>query len=170
MLTSIVLNFNILVDAASLTGLGAIKLARTRATPSGTVGTVVQTGATGANGRILVTPLSGIVSSVTLTFDNADGSTSTDGVVLGSLADGRWQLTVPSMSYNTVLNDPFFRRFYGDENNDGTVDGADFGAFGTTFGLTAGQPGYLAYFDYNADGTIDGTDFAQFGSRFGSTL
>ena len=48
----------------------------------------------------------------------------------------------------------------------GTVDGTDFGDFGSAFSQTvANSP-----FDFNADGAIDGTDFAQFGARFGMTL
>jgi hypothetical protein len=64
------------------------------------------------------------------------------------------------------LNDPTLCRLFGDNNNDGTVDGTDFGNFGSVFGQTlVNSP-----FDDNADGTVDGTDFAQFGSRFGVTL
>ena len=55
-------------------------MTRTAATASGTVGTIVQTGAVGPNGRVLVAPSTGMVTSVTLTFDNADGSPVTAGV------------------------------------------------------------------------------------------
>jgi len=82
-------------------------------------GIVVQTGATGANGRILVSPTSGMVSSITLTFDNANGAPLTAGVESGSLADGRWQLAIPPLGYQSPLNDPSLRRLYGDNNNDG---------------------------------------------------
>jgi hypothetical protein len=165
-LTTITINFVSPIDASTLTGLGAITLTRTAATPAGTVGTVVQTGATGANGRIDVAPTSGLVSSVTLTFDNADGSPVTAEVEDGSLADGRWQLAIPNASFQSGLNDPTLRRLFGDTNNDGTVDGTDFGDFGTVFGATlANSP-----FDFNTDGTVDGTDFGEFGTRFGLTL
>src|SRR5439155_7298509 len=122
-LTSLAVNFSSPVDAATLTGLGAIALTRTAGGP----GTVVQTGASGANGRITVSPASGSVNSVTLTFDNANGSGVSAGVENGSLADGRWRLAIPSLGYQSTLNDPTLRRFFGDSNNDGTVDGTDFG-------------------------------------------
>lgn len=58
------------------------------------------------------------------------------------------------------------RRLFGDNNNDGTVDGTDFGDLGNVFGQTvANNP-----FDFNNDGTIDGTDFGEFGNRYGVTL
>ena len=60
------------------------------------------------------------------------------------------------------------RRLYGDSNNDGTVDGTDFGFFGAVFGTTPGVGN--SPFDFNNDGTIDGTDFGAFGNRFGLTL
>jgi autotransporter-associated beta strand protein len=165
-LTTITVNFINPVDTSTLIGLGAITLTGTAATQSGVVGTIVQTGASGANGRILVSSTSGIASSITLTFDNADGSPVTAGVEYGSLADYRWQLAIPSQNYTSTLNDPNLRRLFGDFNNDGTVDGTDFGNLGTAFGQTvANSP-----FDYNVDGTVDGTDFAEFGTRFGVTL
>jgi hypothetical protein len=167
-LTKIVINFDNPVDASTLTDAGAITLTRTAATSAGTVGTVVQTGATGANGRINVSPSSGTVTSVTLTFDNANSADVTAGVEYGSLADGRWQLAIPSLNFTTVAGDQNLRRLYGDINNDGTVDGADFGAFGNQFGSTLGPN--VSGFDYNNDGTIDGTDFGEFGDRFGVTL
>jgi hypothetical protein len=165
-LTTIMVNFASSINASTLTGLAAITLTRTVATSSGTVGTVVQTGATGANGRILVSPPTGTTFSITLTFTNANGAATTAGVESGSLADGRWQLAIPLLNYQSTLIDPNLRRLFGDSNNDGTVDGTDFGQFGSVFGQTlANSP-----FDDNADATVDGTDFAQFGARFGVTL
>jgi ELWxxDGT repeat protein len=162
-LTNIMLTFSTPVNAAFLAQPGAMTLTRTA---GATVGTTVQTGAAGANGRIFVSPSTGMVSSITLTFANADGSPISAGVERGSLADGRWQLSIPYLSYTSPLNDPNLRRLFGDSNNDGTVDGTDFGNFGSVFGQTvANSP-----FDFNGDGTVDGTDFAQFGTRFGMTL
>ena len=82
------------------------------------------------------------------------------------LADGRWRLAIPSLGYLSALNDPTLRRLFGDSNNDGTVDGTDFGNFGSVFGQTLAN----SSFDFNGDGTVDGTDFGQFGTRFGITL
>jgi hypothetical protein len=135
-LTSIQVNFTNPVNAANFATAGAIALTST-AGPS--IGTIVQTGAIGPNGRILVSPASGMVSSLTLTFDNADGSATSAGVENGSLTDGRWQLNIPSFSYTSPLNDPNLRRLFGDSNNDGTVDGTDFAAFGSVFGQTICQ-------------------------------
>src|SRR5207249_1224147 len=94
-LTNITLHFSTTITAATLTGLGAVTLTRTTANGLGTIGTIVQTGATGANGRITVSPASGPVSSLTLTFDNANGDPVTLGVENGSLSDGHWQLSIP---------------------------------------------------------------------------
>lgn len=101
-LTTITVNFVLPMDASTLTGLGAITLSKP--------GVVVQTGAVGANGRILVSPASGMVSSITLTFDNADASGETAGVEFGSLSDGRWQLAIPSANYTSPLNGTLVRR------------------------------------------------------------
>ncbi|CAN5392064.1 hypothetical protein BH11PLA2_BH11PLA2_23420 [soil metagenome] len=162
--TTITVTFVTAVNVSTLTGLGAITFTRTLATPSGTVGTVVQTGATGANGRILVSPASGLVQSVTLTFDNANGTAVTPGVESGSLSDGRWQLAIPSQGFTSTLNDPTLRRLYGDFDANGTVNGADLVQFGNAFG----SPGVA--FDYDNNGTVNGADLAQFGNGFGTTL
>ena len=80
---------------------------------------------------------------------------------VGTLADEAHVSLTPQS-----LNDPSLRRLFGDSNADGTVDGTDFGDFGSVFGQTlANSP-----FDVNADGAVDGTDFGQFGARFGVTL
>lgn len=168
-LTSITVDFTGPVDASTLTSLGAITLTRTAATATGVVGTVVQTGVlSGAFGRINVAPTSGMVTSITLTFDNADGSNETSGVEYGSLADGRWQLAIPSLGFTSTLNDPELRRLFGDTEPNGTVDSADFAAFGAAFG-TSGPIGF-SMFDYDNNGTIDSSDFGAFGSRFGVSI
>lgn len=168
-ITTIEVTFAGSVDATAFTGLGAITLTRFAATPSGTVGTVVQTGATGANGRVIVAQ--GAPNSLVLTFDNADSSNITAGVEYGSLADGRWQLAIPAASFISVEpippTPPQLRRLFGDFDNNGTVDGADFANFGIVFGTNA-----LASdaFNYDANTTIDGADFSEFGARIGLTL
>ncbi len=57
----------------------------------------------------------------------------------------------------------------GDFNEDGAVDGADFGTFGAAFGSSSGDANYDENADFNADGVIDGADFGAFGAVFGST-
>ena len=56
-----------------------------------------------------------------------------------------------------------------DFNNDGSIDGADFGAFGAAFGSMAGDMNYAAQADSNNDGVVDGADFGSFGAEFGRT-
>jgi hypothetical protein len=156
-LTKIVVNFASPVNAATLAAVGGITLTRTAATSSGTVGTSVN-----ASNGLTVNPATGMVTSVTLTFANVANA----GVESGSLADGRWRLAIPSLSYQSTLNDPTLRRIFGDADNNGTVDGSDFSAFGNAFGSTvAGSP-----YDADNNGTIDGNDLAQFGNRFSLTL
>jgi hypothetical protein len=106
----------------------------------------------------------------------------------GSLADGRYTLTALSDQIsaggealdgdgdgvaggNFTFGDAqgLFRMF-GDVNGDRQVDGFDFGAFTTTYGLLVGHTGYLWYLDVNGDGQIDGFDFGQFGARYGTLL
>jgi hypothetical protein len=153
-LTTITVNFANSIDAAQFQVPGAVTLTRTA---GGVVGTVVD-----ATNGLVIAPASGTVSSITLTFANVINA----GVQSGSLADGRWQLAVVPANYTSTAGDPTLRRLFGDNNNDGTVDGTDFGNFGSVFGLTlANSP-----FDVNGDGTVDGTDFGEFGSRFGYTI
>ncbi len=54
-----------------------------------------------------------------------------------------------------------------DFNDDGVVDGADFGAFGAAFGSSTGDASYDEAADFNDDGVIDGADFGAFGAQFG---
>lgn len=146
-LVSVQVNFSAPVNAATL----APTFTRTAGGPA----TIVD-----GNTGLIVSPASGTVSSITLTFANVVNA----GIENGSLADGRWQLAIPSLGYTSPLNDPNLRRLFGDVNADGTVDGSDFAALGTAFGGTS------VAFDFDANGTVDGSDFAAFGARFGLTL
>jgi hypothetical protein len=166
-LTSITVNFSGSVSPGSFTNPGDIKLTRYASTPQGVNGTIVQTGATGANGLITVSQ-PGPNNQLVLTFSNADSSNETSGVEYGSLADGRWQLTIPSAN-NYIqpigVGDPQITRLFGNFDGNTTVDATDFG-FLPPLGAVVGNP-----FDYNNNGDFDsGTDFAQFGNRFGLTL
>ena len=120
-------NFANPVDAAQFQTVGAVALVRTVATSTGTVGTAVDN----TNG-LIVSPATGLVTSITLTFSNVVNA----GINNGSLADGRWQLAIPPAGFTSTADDPTLRRLFGDSNNDGTVDGTDFGDFGNSFGLT----------------------------------
>lgn len=156
-ITSITLELSTPIDTTDLTAT----LTRTSGGPT----TVVQTGAVGGNGRILVTPPAGLTTTLTLTFDNAGTNAISPGVEHGSLADGRWQLAIPALNYVSTLSDPTLRRLFGDLSANGTVDAADFADFGVAFGLSAGPA-----FDFDANGMIDAIDFAHFGMRFGLTI
>ena len=105
-------------------------------------------------------------TEVTVTFTG-------DGIVGGSLADGRYTLTMDATKVTDAANQnpatnytaDFFRLF-GDANGDGGVDNADAYAFRQTFGTKATDVGYLWYLDYDGDGTIDrATDAAQLTAR-----
>jgi hypothetical protein len=109
----------------------------------------------------------------------------------GSLADGRYTLTVVSGQVsangqqldgngdgtagdNYVLTDTGaaggLYRLYGDANGDRRVDNADFFLLKQTFLRSTGDPLYLSALDYDGGGTVDNADFFQFKLRFGSSL
>jgi putative intracellular protease/amidase len=77
----------------------------------------------------------------------------------GSLADGRYTLTVLAAGHTTN-----FHRLFGDANGDATVDGADVLTFGNAFNTAN------AAYDFDNSGGIDGSDVLQLGNRFGRTL
>src|SRR5207237_7004793 len=104
--------------------------------PGGTVGISVSTVTVGGH------------SEATITF--------TSDTTFGSLNDGRYRLTVlagqvrdaagNAPAADSVTN---FHRYFGDSNGDARVDVADLGPFASTYLLTSGQTGFLAYFAYN---------------------
>jgi len=122
------------------------------------------------------------VGNQTVAFFTFSGS----DIIAGSLADGRYKLTLNSQFIRDPQNQQFdgdadnlpggnfqfsFHRLFGDINGDAQVDGgADFAAFGASFGISSG-PDFTRAFDYNGDGTVEGgTDFAEFGARFGLSI
>ncbi len=105
----------------------------------------------------------------TLTFGGA-------GVVGGSLADGRYTLTVRA-DHVTGPGGPMaadyafaFYRLFGDGTGDGVVDVDDLLAFASAYGSGSGAPGYAWWFDSNADGVIDVDDLLAFADRYGSGI
>lgn len=108
-----------------------------------------------------------------------------EGVINGSLADGNYTLTIhgdrildrggravdgdlngtPGGDHTTA-----FYRLFGDSDGDRDVDDEDSAAFASTFGLSAGDRGFLPYFDYDGDGRIDPQDRNQFRRRLGTVL
>jgi hypothetical protein len=61
-------------------------------------------------------------------------------------------------------------RLFGDADGSRTVDALDLLALRPSFGLLAGQPGYLAYFDWDGNGAVDALDLLRFRLRFGTVL
>jgi RHS repeat-associated protein len=118
-----------------------------------------------------------------LSWGSADGGVtwvvtfSGASVVNGSIADGVYDLTLNHAAVSDAAGqglaadrtDTFFR-VYGDTNGDGTVNNADTFQLRKTFGLSAGQTGYLAYLDATGDGTVNNADVFQFRRRFGTTF
>jgi hypothetical protein len=147
-ITNITVTFTTSTDVTIFQNPGAVTLTRTGG-GSVTVGS-----------GLIVTPGAGTANSITLTFQNA----SLSGVENGSLADGRWQLAIPSLNYSSTLNDPNLRRLFGDADANGTINAADFADFGNVFG------GASVAFDFDNNGTINAIDFAEFGNRFGVTM
>ena len=111
---------------------------------------------------VIITPTSGTTNSLTLTFANVNNA----GVDFGSLADGRWQLSVVPAGYTSpnAPTDTALRRLFGDSDNNGTVDATDFSFF-PPFGATVASP-----FDFNNNNDVDASDFAEFGGRVGYTV
>jgi uncharacterized delta-60 repeat protein len=106
----------------------------------------------------------------------------------GSLRDGRFTLTGLSSQItssgqmldgdangtpggNLVFgNSQGLFRMFGDFSGDAQVDGVDFSAFSSTYGLFAGNAAFIAAFDVNGDGQIDGVDVSAFSGRFNTVL
>lgn len=119
-------------------------------------------------------------NAVTLTF--LPGA----GVEYGSLADGRYTLTVLASKVNNgnfdgngdgISGDDFvfasnpypnlasnIFRLFGDSDGNGVVNSIDFAAFRSYFGIPAGP---ASAFDFDGSGGTDPNDFAAFRMRFG---
>lgn len=115
---------------------------------------------------------------VELTFS---GTTAVD---FGSLADGRYTLTVIANQIGAdgldgtgpatngddhvlvgdTINDPKLFRLFGDANGDGTVSSNDFAQLRMVFGLAG------SIFDFDDDGQTNSNDFAEFRKRFGLAI
>src|SRR5262249_8735721 len=125
----------------------------------------------GGDVNLMVTPSADHTAFV-ITFSGA-------GIIGGSLADGRYTLTVHhdkvhetsalGLAMTADATEQFFRLF-GDANGDGKVDNADLAIFYSTYQKHQGGAGYLWWLDYNQDGTVDLTDYAQFRLRYGHAI
>jgi hypothetical protein len=141
----------------------------------------------------LVRPLDNAV--VTLSVDlSASSATSTRAILtfsganteFGSLADGRYRLTIVASAVSSPSGqldgdgdgtggDDYVLesapapgapsniwRFFGDGDGDGDADAFDFLQFRSVFAIS----GPVHPFDYEADGDVDIADFSQFRSHF----
>jgi uncharacterized repeat protein (TIGR01451 family) len=165
LVTSVTVTFSTQVDLAP----GAFTLVQAYAGTTTDVSGLLQVSTALVNGRTVAT----------LTFAGA-------GITGGSLADGRYTLTIHS---NLVTDhqlgaaldgdgnglaggdrvDHFFRLF-GDATGDGKVDNADQAAFLAAYRSRKGMANYAWYFDANGDSLIDSTDYYQFLRRNGTAI
>ena len=153
--TEMEVTFDTEVDAAFL----ATAFTLTRSADGVAVGTI--TVATRVeNGRTVAT----------LTFAGANTE-------FGSLADGRWVLSVGKAQVKSLTGvemaaDHTFalHRLFGDVNGDGAVNGFDYNRFRQAYGSTAGSTTYRAEFDFNGDGAVNGFDYNRFRTRYGIVL
>ena len=106
----------------------------------------------------------------TLTFSGSNTE-------FGSLADGRWVLSVSKAKVKSLAGvemaaDLTFalHRLYGDVNGDAAVNGFDYSRFRAAYGSTAGSVAYRADLDFNGDGAINGFDYSRFRARYGVVL
>jgi hypothetical protein len=108
------------------------------------------------------------------------------GITAGSLADGRYTLTIHGIlvtdhQLGAALDgdgdgmvggdrvDRFFR-LYGDVNGDARIDNTDRTAFLAAYRSRKGMASYHWYFDYNGDGLVDSIDCYQFLNRYGTAV
>jgi Calx-beta domain len=125
-----------------------------------------------------------IPATITVTTQVVGGHTlailtfSGTGVIGGSLADGRYTLTVRADHVSSsgapaamAADYTFaFFRLFGDGNGDGVVDIDDLLAFASAYGSGSGAPSYVPWFDYDADGVIDVNDLLAFADRYGTGI
>ena len=163
MVTSIAVTFNgavntsLLQNAFILTRVGLPNgVAGDNAAPS-TISVATSTNSSGNTVAIL-----------TFSGSNTEGA---------SLADGNWTLDINHSDVQnggTQMTTDYvqsgIKRLFGDIYGTGTVDSADLGLFGTTFGLTSNSAAFIAGFDSDGNGVIDSTDLGAFGTRFGLTI
>lgn len=140
---------------------------------------VVQQGGT-AVGVVLATRIENQQTVVEVTFTGA-------GVIAGSVADGRYDLTIDgnlvhdgagraldgnsdgTAGGNYVANNAFFRLF-GDGNGDGVVDNRDVALFRGTFRKASTDPGFLPMFDFDGNGVVDINDQTAMMKRYGKRI
>jgi hypothetical protein len=133
---------------------------------------------------------------VTLTFSGSEVEPVSVVNGFGSLADGRYTLSVLSshVSANGLALDGDgngaaggdyvsptdtsgggagqlrLYRLFGDADGNGIVDLLDLGQFRSAFNTSSTGSGYLSYFDSDTNGTIDLLDLGQFRTRFNASV
>jgi hypothetical protein len=111
----------------------------------------------------VVSQVIGVTTIATITFGGS-------GVQNGSLADGRYTLSVIGVPGLTGTTTFAVHRLFGDTDGDGDVDATDNLRFRRALGSVSGQPTYRADLDFDGDGDIDAADNLQFRSRLGTIL
>ena len=96
------------------------------------------------------------------------------GTEYGSLADGRYTLTLESTMVHAVSGGALaadstvsFHRLFGDSNGDAVVGAVDVSVFIRAMNKSSADVGYVAYFDLDSSGLIDAWDYNQFRLRSG---
>ncbi len=108
------------------------------------------------------------------------------GIIGGSLADGRYTLTVHGDKVHDAQGqaldgnldgvvggdylDTAISRLFGDVNGDGYLDNAESFLFKNAINKRSDQAGYLWYFDFDGDGKVDVADFTEMKKRYGQKL
>jgi hypothetical protein len=140
----------------------------------------------------LVGPNGAVAVQVALSLDATGTRTvakltfSGPNVINGSLADGRYSLTILSSQVHDANGQALdgdkngvaggdavsgFFRLFGDSNGDGKVNTKDRTAFYAALGTLPGQAGYVWYFDYDGLNGVDRTvDLVQFRKRLGTSI
>jgi hypothetical protein len=128
----------------------------------------------------------GMLPALTATVDNSGPGTvvtltftGNNAVDFGSLADGRYTLSVLASQINSGFfdgnsdgtpgddylligtPDNGLFRLFGDSDGNGAVNSDDFAAFRDLFGMGP------SFFDFNNDGLTNSSDFIEFRKRFG---
>ena len=125
----------------------------------------------------VTTPVAG-QTKISLAFTGA-------GVVAGSVADGRFTLSIDGSKMSTSggiqvdalgngvagsVRPYLFHRIFGDYDGDAGVSILDFNVFTPAFGSTSPAPAFKSPFDYDGDNGISIIDFNQFSPRFGKSV
>jgi hypothetical protein len=131
-------------------------------------------------GAFVLTKADGSTVNVNVSTSVVNGKTvavltlTGDDIIGGSLADGRYSLTIVASKVHdsqgrTLVKDRVenFFRLFGDTQGRGLVDNLDLAIFRNAFHKKRGEDGYLWYLDYYNRGIIDDDSAARFLENYG---